>query len=207
LDAPIVEFPESQRLTSPGFRQLSGELSVLVAEFVQYVVSENIEIYNEFSLQHELGLFLRGRLPELRVQFERNVKFFSKSDVRFSKQEIDLAIFSKDKSELKYAIELKFPRNGQRPESIFAFCKDVAFIEELRTHGFAGAAAVIFVDDQLFYDGSSDGIYGHFRCARPITGRIGKPTGKKDEVVYIQGSYEMQWKDVEGRVKYACIEL
>lgn len=37
------------------------------------VTSQNIDLYNEFSLQHELGIFLREALTPYKVQFERNV--------------------------------------------------------------------------------------------------------------------------------------
>ena len=36
----------------------------------------NDNIYNEFSLQHELGFYLREELKSFKVEFERNVKFF-----------------------------------------------------------------------------------------------------------------------------------
>lgn len=51
-------------------------LKHLLYEFMHLVADEQVEIYNEFSLQHELGLFLRTRLPGYKVQFERNTKFF-----------------------------------------------------------------------------------------------------------------------------------
>jgi len=48
-------------------------LRQLVDDFFLFVQSKSIEIYNEFSLQHELGIFLREKLPDYRIQFERNV--------------------------------------------------------------------------------------------------------------------------------------
>jgi hypothetical protein len=91
-----------------------------------------LDVYNEFSLQHELGVFLRGKLEQRNVQFERNVSFFF-SGSTFVKKEIDIAIFSPDKSILDCAIELKFPRNGQYPEQMFSFCRDILFAEQLLT--------------------------------------------------------------------------
>ena len=54
-----------------------------IAEFVKAVAGGEVEIYNEFSLQHELGLFLRSKLNDCKVQFERNVSHFNllKSDL------------------------------------------------------------------------------------------------------------------------------
>ena len=84
----------------------------LIGPFVSSIATGAIEIYNEFSLQHELGFFLRNLLPDCKVQFERNVKSLFPAIAAFTKREIDIAIVSRDKNELKFAIELKYPRNG-----------------------------------------------------------------------------------------------
>jgi hypothetical protein len=46
------------------------KLRNLVHDFFKSVTSQNIDLYNEFSLQHELGIFLREALPTYKVQFE-----------------------------------------------------------------------------------------------------------------------------------------
>lgn len=46
-----------------------------ILAFLKQVENGSIEIYNEFSLQHELGIFLRNHFPNYRIQFERNTKF------------------------------------------------------------------------------------------------------------------------------------
>jgi hypothetical protein len=190
-----------------------SELAALVTSFVASVAANDIEIYNEFSLQHELGIFLRTKLPGYVVEFERNVKDenFLSSNARnasFTKRELDIAVFSKDRKELKYAIELKYPRNGQYPEQMFSFCKDIAFVEELKAAGFSRAALLIFADDHLFYSGSGDGIiYSFFRVGKPITGHIKKPTGTKKEHVTIKGSYVVSWSAVSAETKFAFVEV
>ncbi len=184
-----------------------SELSTLVSRFVEFAIANKIEIYNEFSLQHELGIFLRNELPGYLVQFERNIKYFSASKFPFTKRELDIAVFSKDKTELKYAIELKYPRNGQHPETMFSFCKDIAFIEELKIAGFSHAALFILVDDHLFYSGSGEGIYGFFRGGKPVAGRIEKPTGLNNDHVTVKGSYVVSWSDVADKTKYAVVEV
>lgn len=136
----VQETIRTVALETPRSNSGTSELSVLISRFIDFVVTHSIEIYNEFSLQHELGIFLRNELPGYLVQFERNIKYFSSSRFAFTKRELDIAVFSKDKSELKYAIELKYPRNGQHPETMFSFCKDIAFIEELKIAGFSCAA-------------------------------------------------------------------
>lgn len=44
------------------------DLKKLVDDFFLYTQSNNIEIYNEFSLQHEIGVFLREKLKGYRIQ-------------------------------------------------------------------------------------------------------------------------------------------
>ena len=107
-----------------------------ISEFFELVKTKEVEIYNEFSLQHELGIFLRHTTPDLKVQFERNVSYFDANKADFEKKEIDLCLFSHDQKNLACAMELKFPRNGQVPESMFSFCKDIAFLEQLKQNGF-----------------------------------------------------------------------
>lgn len=47
-------------------------------DFWKYVKKNGIEIYNEFSLQHELGFFLRLALEDFNVRFECNINHFFK---------------------------------------------------------------------------------------------------------------------------------
>lgn len=48
----------------------------IVEQLIACLKSGHIEIYNEFSLQHEIGILMRQAYPERIVQFERNVSFF-----------------------------------------------------------------------------------------------------------------------------------
>jgi hypothetical protein len=182
-------------------------LSSVIPPFISAVAGEKLEVYNEFSLQHELGIFLRSSLPNLKVQFERNVSFFFGDKSRFTKREIDFSAFSTIDESLAFAIELKYPRSGQHPEQMFSFCKDIAFAEELVAAGFPRSALMIFANDHLFYRGSAEGIYGFFRGGRPIHGRIQKPKGKKDDEVTIQGSYGVEWHSISGALKFAMVEV
>lgn len=122
-------------------------LSPYIIDFFNYAKTNEIDLYNEFSLQHELGIYLRNVLSEYKVQFERNISFFT-TDNNTIKKEIDISIFSEDKDE-KYAIELKFPNNGQHPEQMYSFVKDVKFMEEVKERGFTKTAAVVFAIRQV----------------------------------------------------------
>lgn len=105
------------------------KLKLIVDDFFKYAEENDVEIYNEFSLQHELGIYLRSVLPNYKVQFERNISYFT-TDNKTVKKEIDISIFDHNMNE-KYAIELKYPLNGQHPEQMYAFTKDIKFMEEL----------------------------------------------------------------------------
>lgn len=184
-----------------------NNLSDSIAQFMRTVASGQVEIYNEFSLQHELGIYLRGAWPEYRIQFERNVSYFGAAKASFTKRELDIAVFSPDRRTLKYAIELKFPRSGQHPEQMFSFCKDIAFAEELHAAGFTQTAFVAVAEDPLFYRGPSQGIYAYFRGQKQLTGKVNKPTGAKNDVVTIQGSYTIRWLPIAGAMQYALVTI
>lgn len=190
----------------PRTAALPTSFNELIQPFIEAVAAGTIETYNEFSLQHELGFYLRRLFPDDNVQFERNVRFFFRTVSHFIKREIDIAVFSRDKNELKWAIELKFPRNGQHPEQMFSFCKDIMFAEQLKATGFAQAGLLIFADDELFWRGSADGIYGFFRNRNPLHGLVQKPTGAKDGQVELSGSYTVDWRNVTGPLRYAIIQ-
>jgi hypothetical protein len=117
---------------------LLDSISAAIPRFFEAVGRGEREIYNEFSLQHELGCFLRSCIPPpLKIQFERPVEFFQPCGSAYEKKEIDISVFSPDRSS-RVALELKFPRNGQYPEQMFSSCCDLLFLEQLVSGGFAG---------------------------------------------------------------------
>ncbi len=178
-----------------------------IEEFIGLIAGGQVEVYNEFSFQHELGIYLRTHIDNNRykIQFERNVAFFRIDKARTIKKEIDIVIYDNDKFE-KYAIELKYPMNGQYPESMYSFIKDIKFCEQLSEYGFDGTISLTLVDDRLFYNGASNGgIYRYFRGGYPVTGTIDKPTGNDGESLKIDGSYSVKWKDVNDTSKYFAV--
>jgi len=169
-------------------------LKELIEEFFLYIQVDQTEIYNEFSLQHELGIFLRERIQGYRIQFERNISYFT-SKTQTIKKEIDISIFNEDKSE-KYAIELKCPLNGQYPEQMYSFVKDIKFMEQLKERGFAKNYCVTLVSHKPFYEGKvNGGIYKFFRGEYSIYGSIFKPTGvgKNLDSITLSGRYDFIW--------------
>lgn len=181
--------------------------------FMQQVLDGVIEVYNESSLQHELGLYLREQLEDSKVQFERNCRFFFptlKEAFKSSKKEIDISIFRGDQNkQLLAAIELKFPNNGRHPESIYDFIRDISFCECLVNSGFPKAFCIIYVEDSLFWEGRDiKGIYRFFRDPENhlIAGRIHKPTGSKPHEIHISSTYKIKWITGQ-RGRYALLEI
>ena len=184
----------------------------IIEKFLNNVKEKKIEIYNEFSLQFELGIFLRNEFKEYKVEFERNASFFGISR-HTVKHEIDIVVYSEgnDKQE-KYAIELKFPRNGQYPEQMYSFVKDIVFMEELKSAGFTNTFVLTIVDDDKFYKGKNiTGIYQYFRDGKPIAGTILKPTGKNKGKLPLKieppyKTYKINWKNC-GDLEYYFLEI
>jgi hypothetical protein len=185
--------------------------------FFSLVAEGEIDIYNEFSVQHELGIYLRDSLSTtlagIKVQFERPVSFFGLERNRLAKKEIDISVFTSDRS-VRYAIELKYPRSGQYPEQMFKACQDIRFLEQLANSSFTRCFFVMVADDSGFYEEKtvSTGIYQYFRGRDfrgrvPLRGVIVKPTGKKDLSVRLGGVYSIVWNDVNASIKYAVVEI
>lgn len=184
------------------------DLGKEINSFFAYLTEQSIEIYNEFSLQHELGIYLRSALIGYNIQFERNVSFFI-NNTETIKKEIDITVFNKDKTD-KYAIELKCPLNGQHPEQMYSFAKDIKFMEQLKERGFIKTYCVTLVSDKPFYQGKvNTGIYKYFREEFAVYGNIYKPTGtgKNSEFIPISGRYEFVWQELNEISRYYIIEI
>lgn len=184
------------------------KMKQVIEEFFCYFNNNNyVEVYNEFSFQHELGIFLREKLPDYKIQFERNVSFFN--IVNTIKKEIDIVIFNADMSE-KFAIELKFPLNGQYPEQMYSFIKDAKFMEQLKESGFNQTFCITMVEDKNFYSGiNNNGIYRIFRHENIIKGIVSKPTGKTkdEEKIAIHGNYPFSWKKLGNHLTYYILSI
>lgn len=178
----------------------------MILQFLQAFIKEiqrgKVEVYNEFSLQHELGIYLRNVLPDYKVQFERNAKFFN--ILNTIKSEIDIVVYNDNE---KFAIELKFPRNGQHPEQMYSFVKDICFMEELKQNGFNNTYCLTLVDDKNFYCGKKiDGIYSFFRAGKIIGGTIKKPTGKEVQSISLSNEYQISWEPCND-MRYYILEI
>ena len=163
----------------------------------RFFESIDTEFYNEAELQHEIGYCLRTNLPcGWHVYFERPAESFFAQASGLLKKEIDLVIASPAPCR-HFALELKCShlRQGRFPETMFDACRDLQFLEQLVSHGFCGGLFAILVDAPLFYQtGKQDGIYSFFKAGHALHGEIQKPTGGKDQVVTLHGSYSVEWK-------------
>lgn len=155
---------------------------------------------NEFGMRFELGTRLRKAIEQsefakqgYKVFFEKNIKnICCKNKWKYNndtlKKEIDLLIAKTSSEQLEelYAIELKFPRNGQYPAQMYEFVKDLAFIAQLReNYHFKACWSVVLVDDDKFYKSQKSGnineIYAYFRTF-DTNGNIIKPQQIKDRI-------------------------
>ena len=215
------------------------DLKEKIKNFLEKAEKEII-FYNEFSLQHELGIYLREELGEnYIVEFERNVTYFDIKQLEYNedfkkafenkkqefkekkhiseemfdfckfwdviiskgnnkeilkyhsniKHEIDISIYKKINGKFieKYAIELKYPTNGQIPERMYEMVRDIKFMQELKNKGFTKTFCLTIVTDDNYYEQKRkyDGIYEYFRGneRKPLINEIYKPTGEKNELI------------------------
>lgn len=185
-------------------------LENIIIDFLSTIKPKNIEIYNEFSFQHELGIYLRNSLPNYKVQFERNISYFF-NDIQTIKKEIDIVIFNSSKTE-KYAIELKYPRKAAYQRRLYSFVKDIKFMEELKNLGFIETYCLTLVEQTPFYSGKNNkGIYKYFREDYRVLGNIvnpiNEPPTKNPLSISIDGIYPILWKDLDEKRKYYLIKI
>ena len=126
-------------------------------------------IYNEFSLQHELGNYLRYKLNketngnfEYFVIFEYNINELieNNSKIDTCKREIDILIIKyntkKGCTEKKYAIELKYLKNEAYPYRMFQCIKDMRFMNDVLEAGIDESYCVVVTENRGFYESTSE---------------------------------------------------
>lgn len=117
--------------------------------------SELQYIYNEFSLQHELGNYLRYKLKEdYIVKFEYNIKDLTENSLSIDtcKKEIDILIINCETKE-KYAIELKYLKNKAYPYRMYQCIKDMRFMNDvLKIKNVKETYCVVVTENKGFYE-------------------------------------------------------
>ena len=169
---------------------------------------------NSLNYGEHYTLYLRktNELDGFKIELERPITYFDIRDSNISniksKKEIDLSIYD-SKTGQKFAVEIKFSKNGAVPMQMFKFCEDISFLEILVNNGFNKGYSLVIVDrdDFVLEKNKTDGIYDYFRGNehKPITNDIICPTGKhKSETIKIKGVYNPKWEKlkVEGSNRY-----
>lgn len=119
-------------------------------------------IYNEFSLQHELGIHLRNELKEqgYKIQFERNIddvnKQYFKTDFSKTLMKKEMDIYIRHGND-HYAIELKFPLKKQsaREVHMYHLIEDIVFMKQAKNMGFKETFVLTLVNDPGYYKQSN----------------------------------------------------
>ncbi len=180
--------------------------------FFTKIKLKQIDLYNEFGLQFELALYLRrlSELADFKIELERPISHFSINKSKdIPKKEIDVCVYDTKKNE-KYAIEIKFPTNGQTPLQMFEFCKDISFLEKLKNNGFKSCYSLVIVnhDDSYREKKKNDGVYSFFRNGVTINGDVECPTGKnKFEKINIEKQYNPKWEKLFDDYYYYLLEI
>lgn len=191
-------------------------LKKYIQDFFIEVVKDDIEIdissykrkiYNEYSLQYELANYLKEKLKDYYVRIEKNI-----NNTKSCKNRIDIVLINKKDEKDTYAIELKFPLNGQYPEQMYKFIQDIKFMEEVKEE-YKKTYTVTVVNDKSYYSGriyTPEKIYNYFRKENKICipyKKIFKPTGKKDTDIELNKGYQTEWKSINETYKYYIIEI
>lgn len=169
-----------------------------------------IELYNEFGLQFELGFHLRNILShsDYRIQLERPIGYFGiQKHHEIPKKEIDIVIYN---DQTKIAVELKVPRSGQTPIQMFKFCEDICFLEQLKIRGFNECYSFVVVDRDDFYKPKrkNNDIYEYFRNNKVIKGDITCPTGKeKGATIRLNNKYVIDWIQINEKIHYYLLSI
>lgn len=157
--------------------------------------SDAEKIYNERSLQLEIGFYLRSH--GITVEFER--PFLVERPAASSKRPKSYLDILAVKDGVRTAIELKVPMNGRHPETLYDFCADLEFTEALaRERVVEEAFCILLTNDAAFWKDSGRGsaIHDAFRVEGAVLhGGIQKPTGGRDTQVVLTGKYRpsSQW--------------
>ena len=163
----------------------------------------------EATFQFNLMKKLINIVHESNVFPERNIEYYGLESKNYTKKIIDIVL--ENEKGLNIAIELKMPMNGQVPEQMYSFVKDIKFLEELKaSKKFNICYLLTITNDHNFWSGQIDnGIYTYFRNNKILTGKIEKPTGKNKgiENYKISGKYKINWKIYDKDFKYFIIKI
>ena len=112
--------------------------------------NNNLELYGEAGLQHELALYLKKELPDFIIRLEYPITRVYRPNHGFIKKEMDIYLISPTNE--KYLIELKLPKeNCGTPKEMYRAFQDVKFAEELKKHGFKSCYCLLITERTAFW--------------------------------------------------------
>ncbi|MDR0874419.1 MAG: hypothetical protein LBN27_13310 [Prevotellaceae bacterium] len=165
------------------------------------------KFYLEATFQFMLMMELTSLFCKKQIMPEFNIEHYGLKVSDFVKKEIDIVIEQENNDNI--AIELKMPMNGQVPEQMFSFIKDICFLEQLKKSGeFPNCFFIAVTNDKKFWEGrEQNGIYQYFRDGKELTGNFEKPTGENKYPLTLKGKYKVEWKILNDDFKYFIIEV
>lgn len=112
---------------------------------------KDIYIYNEISLQHELGIYLR---KDHIIKFEVNLN--KKNQINSRKTECDILILN-SKGDAEYAIELKYlPKDCGVPRRMFQCVEDMVFMKDVAQALDIKTYCIVITEDKNYYVGQAN---------------------------------------------------
>lgn len=174
--------------------------------FARYLGDPTIELYNEFSVYHEIGNHLQRLFTaDYRINYMRPPEFFG---IRESlvKSGIDIAIFDEEMGRY-HAIEVVFIKDEPHLEKMFEICTGIRFMEELVENGWRESYVLLIAD--LPEERHPDGAYPHplFRGETVIEGAIQSPDEQHPTILDIQGTYTIEWNALDDGFHYAVVVI
>lgn len=180
----------------------------LIYEFLDLVKPGEVSIYNEASLQFELGWYLKENCGGAKIQVERGVTYFGFDKTAFVKRDMDLIIFFEG---FITVIELKAPieQSVARPVTVFNWIKDLRFLEQLKAENINGYS--IFITDNLGYlndNGKAGNLLTDIR-SRTLKGEYHshKKPSDEDEIISLDFEYKLDWQEMSDGLFSCLIEV
>ena len=153
-------------------------------------------------------MYLREKIPNYKIQLERNVKFFDLEKKNFVKKEIDIVLFNNSKTR-KFAIEIKFPISIDYPNQMFHFCQDIKFLEQLKESGFTNNFFLALTPQSNFWSnkGNQGTIYEKFRKEKELYGEIKNQIGDSTEKVVLDHKHKINWLTINDTTRYFVMRV
>lgn len=186
-----------------------------INNFFREIQLNQIELYSEFGLQHELAIFLRNNFNDLTIKLEYPTTRIFRPTPDFIKKEIDIYITTQ--AGQRYVVELKMPKdNGGIPEAMYHAIEDVKFLEQLRQANIDGCYSILATSCNAFWDAprAKAGIYHYFNDQVAIQSiEIDQlPTFlQKEENIQLANIYQANWQNyidsTNTNYKYYILEI